>query len=51
MLKDAGYDVGKWGCDGEFGNDTNRAVVEFQKDKGLEADGIVGPLTWAALFK
>ena len=51
MLKDAGYDIGKWGADGEYGNDTYRAVTEFQREKGLTADGIVGPLTWAALFK
>lgn len=35
--------------DGEFGNDTRSAVLKFQKEKGLKADGIVGPLTWLAL--
>lgn len=35
--------------DGEFGNDTRSAVLKFQKEKGLKADGIVGPLTWIAL--
>lgn len=33
-----------------FGNDTLAAVKSFQKDKGLEVDGIIGPDTWAALF-
>ena len=35
--------------DGEFGTDTRGAVISFQKSKGLSADGVVGPNTWAAL--
>lgn len=35
--------------DGIFGRDTEALVKTFQKDRGLTADGIVGPLTWAAL--
>ncbi|MBO0749449.1 MAG: DUF3380 domain-containing protein [Porphyrobacter sp.] len=35
--------------DGDFGPKTKTAVVAFQKSKGLLADGIVGPGTWAAL--
>lgn len=34
-----------------FGADTFVAVCKFQRAKGLEDDGIVGPLTWAALEK
>lgn len=33
-----------------FGNDSYRAVKKFQEDKGLKVDGIVGPVTWKALF-
>ncbi len=47
-LKDKGYDPG--GIDGFYGPKTEAAVKAFQKAGGLEADGIVGPATWAALF-
>ena len=36
--------------DGSFGWKTLSAVVEFQKSHGLEADGEVGPLTFAAIL-
>ena len=35
--------------DGVFGTDTRAAVQQFQHEQGLNDDGIVGPLTWAAL--
>jgi serine-type D-Ala-D-Ala carboxypeptidase (penicillin-binding protein 5/6) len=37
------------GVDGDFGSLTEGAVVDFQKAKGIEANGIVGPETWKAL--
>lgn len=49
MLIRLGYDVGKYGADGKFGAKTQEAVKAFQRDHGLTADGIVGPLTWDAL--
>lgn len=44
-----GYDLGNWGADGDFGNDTRRAVIKFQQDHNLEADGEIGPMTVAAI--
>ena len=42
-----GYDTG--GLDGDFGNMTDKAVRDFQYDKGLYADGIAGKMTFTAL--
>lgn len=36
--------------DGDFGKNTLAAVKAFQKAKGLEVDGLVGPKTAKALF-
>lgn len=38
------------GLDGIFGNMTNAAVCQFQKDRNLTVDGVVGPNTWNALL-
>lgn len=39
----------KYGIDGDFGNETLKAVKEFQRAHALDPDGIVGKLTRAAL--
>lgn len=36
-------------ADGKFGPSTKKAVVAFQKKKGIEADGVVGRSTWSKL--
>ncbi|MDX6382683.1 MAG: putative chitinase [Blastocatellia bacterium] len=46
-LKDLGFDPK--GVDGRFGPGTRDAVIAFQQSKGLQADGIAGPATMAAL--
>lgn len=37
-------------ADGIFGSETEAAVKQFQLDHNLYDDGIVGPVTWAALL-
>ena len=46
-LKEYGYY--KDPVDGRFGTDTLGAVIQFQMDAGLDADGVVGLGTWEAL--
>lgn len=45
------YNIGKYGVDGDFGSDTESAVKQFQKNSGIEVDGIVGKDTWSELLK
>ena len=51
MLQKLGYDLGKCGIDGDYGAMTRLAVICFQRDHNLVADGVCGPLTWDALEK
>ena len=37
--------------DGVFDVATKQAVIDFQKARGLDADGIVGPDTWRSLYE
>ena len=45
FLEAFGYDVGSSGADGWFGGDTKTALIDFQSNNDLDADGIVGPNT------
>ena len=47
LLNNFGYNLS---ADGVFGEQTNTAVVNFQRNNGLTQDGIVGPRTWTALL-
>lgn len=51
-----GYSCGSAATDGDFGKDTEYAVISFQteinrKDKNFEVDGIVGVNTWNKLLE
>lgn len=44
-----GYSMSPYGADGSFGGTTHKAVVAFQKSRGLKQDGIVGAQTQAEI--
>jgi murein L,D-transpeptidase YcbB/YkuD len=46
-LKNAGFYAGA--VDGKIGPMSKRAIEDFQKANNLQADGKVGPKTWAVL--
>ena len=46
-----GYDLGRWGADGDYGDATELAVIAFQKDAKIDADGDYGPITHKALMR
>ena len=46
-----GYDCGKWGADGDFGDATEMALKRFQEEHGLTPDGVYGAKTREAMDK
>ena len=48
MLNKLGYDVK---ADGYFGMDCKEALMKFQDDHGLHADGVAGPTTIEKLIR
>lgn len=51
LLIGAGCGVGPDGADGDFGNNTDKALETFQKKQGLTPDKVAGKATWSALLK
>lgn len=50
LLMQLGYKLPKYGADGDYGQETEQAVVAFQKAHRLAADGIYGAQTHKALM-
>lgn len=48
QLDALGYNAGS--VDGDFGSQTTAAVKAFQRDRGLDPDGVVGNATYRALM-
>lgn len=44
-----GYELPRYGADGDFGRETYDAVCQFQSDNNLEVDGVVGDDTISAI--
>lgn len=49
VLIASGYALPRYGADGSYGAETIAAVQKYQRDHGIDPDGIVGPLTWAMI--
>ncbi|ETK37261.1 peptidoglycan recognition protein family protein [Microbispora sp. ATCC PTA-5024] len=47
QMKKLGYDIA---VDGDYGPASKAVCVRFQRDRHLDADGVVGRLTWDAAF-
>lgn len=50
LLLQIGYALPRYGADGKFGSETQTALLAFQKDEELEADGLYGDRTHQALM-
>ena len=50
LARTPGTGMAPLAMDGIFGAKTLAAVRAFQRSRGLQVDGVVGPLTWGALF-
>lgn len=50
LIHKFGITCGRYGMDGDFGADTEKAVKSFQLRKHLDQDGVVGKKTWEALL-
>jgi peptidoglycan hydrolase-like protein with peptidoglycan-binding domain len=48
LLNQAGFNT--QGVDGNFGPNTQSALMSYQYSRGLSVDGVCGPQTWSALL-
>lgn len=44
------YELPKYGADGDFGAETENALLLYQEDMNIKADAKCGPDTWSALL-
>lgn len=50
LLLAKGYELPKYGADGEYGDETKNALMLFQEDMNLKPDAECGRDTWSALL-
>ena len=50
-MNDYGEVLPKLGVDGQYGSNSEKATIAFQKKRGLIVDGVAGPLTKDTLYK
>ena len=50
LLLYKGYELPSYGADGEYGDETENALLLFQEDNGLKADAKCGQATWGCLL-
>lgn len=50
LLMELDYELPKYGADGDFGTETEKAVKDFQQDNSLTADGIYGEKSHKAMM-
>lgn len=50
LLLAKGYELPRYGADGDFGEETENALLLFQEDMNLDPDAKCGPNTWHALL-
>ena len=49
-LQQLNYNIGTSGADGKFGQNTLKALIQFQNANQLQADGVFGPKTHYKMF-
>ena len=50
LLMAKGYELPRYGADGEYGSETENALLLFQEDMHLDPDAECGPEEWGALL-